>query len=108
MFGAEEIGVEIAEIAFLSETQYVKNFLNPVDVDGSSEGTHSSCLEEALQSEFTRVREDYASATSESYTAIGHVSKVENHLLRFSCCCCRRCCSQSAYWLPTRKNYFIR
>ena len=39
MFGAEEIGVEIAEIAFLSETQYVKNFLNPMDVDGSSEGT---------------------------------------------------------------------
>ena len=64
---------------------------------------HFSCLEEALQSEFTRVREDYASATSESCTAIGHVSKVENNLLRFSCCCC--CCfSHSAYWLPTRKK----
>ena len=83
MFGAEEIGVGTAEIAFFSETEYMKDFLNSMDVDISSEGRQFSCLEEALQSEFTRVRDDYTSATSESYTAIGHVSEVENPLLRF-------------------------
>ena len=40
MFGAEEIGVETAEIAFLSETQYMKDFLNSIDVDGSSKDTY--------------------------------------------------------------------
>ena len=59
MFGAEEIGVETAEIAFLSETQYMKDFLNSIDVDGSSKGTYFSCLEEVLQSEVTCVRDDY-------------------------------------------------
>ena len=36
MLGAEETGVETAEIAVLSETQYMKGFLNSIDVDGSS------------------------------------------------------------------------
>ena len=84
MFGAEEIGVETAEIAFLSETQYMKDFLNSIDVDGSSKGTYFSCPEEVLQSEVTCVRDDYVFATSESYPAIGHVSEVENPPLRFS------------------------
>ena len=44
MFGAEEIGVETAEIAFFSETQYMKDFLNSINVDGSSKGTYFSCL----------------------------------------------------------------
>ena len=79
MFGAKEIGVETAEIAFLSETQYMKDFLNSMDVDGSSlKGTYFSCLEEVLQSEVTCVRDDYVFVTSESYPAIGHVSEVEN------------------------------
>ena len=51
MFNAEEVGVEMAEIAFLSETQYMKDFLDSTDVDGSSEGTYFSCLEGILQSE---------------------------------------------------------
>ena len=38
----EEIGVETAEIAFPSETQYTKDFLNSIDVDGSSKGAHIS------------------------------------------------------------------
>ena len=84
MFGAEEIGVETAEVAFLSETQYMKDFLNSIDVDGSSKGTYFSCLEEVLQSEVTCVRDDYVFATSESYPAIGHVSEVESPPLRFS------------------------
>ena len=84
MFGAEEIGVETAEMAFLSETKYMKNFLISIDVDGSSKGTYFSCLEEVLQSEVTCVRDDYVFATSESYPAIGHVSEVENPPLRFS------------------------
>ena len=84
MFGAEEIGVETAEGAYLSETQYIKDFLNSIDVDGSSKGTYFSCLEEVLQSEVTCVRDDYVFATSESYPAIGNVSEVENPLLRFS------------------------
>ena len=84
MFGAEEIGVETDEIAFLSETQYMKNFLNSIDVDGSSKGTYFSCLEEVLQSEVTCVRDDCVFATSESYPAIGHVSEVESPPLRFS------------------------
>ena len=54
MFGAEEIGVETTEIAFLSETQYM-GFLNSLDVDGSSEVTYINCLEEVLQSESTCV-----------------------------------------------------
>ena len=66
MFGAEEVGVETAEIAFLSETQYMEDFLNLIDVDGSSKGTYFSCLEEVLQSEVTCVRDDYVFATSES------------------------------------------
>ena len=81
--GAEEIGVETAEIAFFSETQYMKDFLNSIGVDRSSQGTYFSCLEELLQSEFTCVRDDYAFATNESCPAIGHVSKVENPPLRF-------------------------
>ena len=78
MFGAEEIGVETAEIVFLSETQYMEGFLHSINVDGSSKGTYFSCLEGVLQSEVTCVRDDYVFATSESYPAIGHVSKVEN------------------------------
>ena len=74
MFSSEKIGVETAEVAFLSETQYMKDFLNSIDVDGSSKGTYFSCLEEVLQSEVTCVRDDYVFATSESYPAIGHVS----------------------------------
>ena len=84
MFGAEEIGVETAEVAFLSETQYMKDFLNSIDVDGSSKGTCFSCLEEFLQSEVTCVRDDYVFATTESYPGIGQVSEVENPPLRFS------------------------
>ena len=84
MFGVEVVGVETAEVAFLSETQYMKDFLNSIDLDGSSKGTYFSCLEEVLQSEVTCVRDDYVFATSESYPAIGHVSKVENPPLRFS------------------------
>ena len=86
MFGAEEIGVETAEIAFLSEPQYMNNFLNSIDIDGSSKGTYFSCLEEVLPSEVTCVRDDYqyGFATSESYPAIGHVGEVENPPLRFS------------------------
>ena len=84
MFGAEEIGVETAAIAFLSETQYMKDFLNLIDVDGSSKGTYFSCLEKVLQIEVTCVRDDYVFATSGSYPAIGHVSEVENPPLRFS------------------------
>ena len=42
MFGAEETGVETAEVAFLSETQYMKDFLNSIDGDGSSKGTYLS------------------------------------------------------------------
>ena len=83
-FGAEGIGVETAEIAFLSETQYVKDFLNSVDVDGTSKRTYFSCLEEVLQSEVTCVRDDYVFATSELYPAMGHVSEVENPPIRFS------------------------
>ena len=83
MFGAKEIGVETAEIAFLSETQYMKDFLNSIDVDGSSKGTYFSCLEEVLQSEVTSVRDDYVFATSKSYPATRHVSEVENPPLRF-------------------------
>ena len=56
----------------------MKDFLNSMDVDCISEGTCFSCLEEVLQSELTCVHDDYASATSESYPAIGHVSEVEN------------------------------
>ena len=59
MFGAEKLGVETAEIAFLSETQYMKDFLKSIDVDGSSKGTYFSCLEEVLQSEVTCVRDGY-------------------------------------------------
>ena len=85
MFGAEEIGVETAEIAlFLSETQYMKDFLNSIDVDDSSKVTYFSRLEEVLQSKVTCVRDDYFFATSESHPAIGHVSEVENPPLRFS------------------------
>ena len=84
MFGVEEIGVETAEIAFLSETQYMKDFLNSIVVDGSSKGAYFSCLKEALQSEVTCVRDDYVFATNESYPAIGHVGEVENPLLRYS------------------------
>ena len=36
MFSAEEIGVKTARIAFVSETQYMKDFLNSMDVYGSS------------------------------------------------------------------------
>ena len=79
-----KLGAETAEIAFLSETQYMKDFLNLIDVNCSSEGTYFSCLEEVLQGEFTCVRDDYVFATSESYPAIGHVSEVENPPLRFS------------------------
>ena len=84
MFGAEEIGVETTDIAFLFETQCMKDFLNSIDVDRSSKGTYFSCLEEVLQSEVTFVRDDYVFATSESYPAIGHVSEVGNSPLRFS------------------------
>ena len=35
MFSAEEIGIKTARIAFVSETQYMKDFLNSMDVDGS-------------------------------------------------------------------------
>ena len=70
MFGAEEIGVETAEIAFIFETQYMKDFLNSIDVDGSSEGTYFSCLEEVLQSEVTCVLDDYVFATSDLYPAL--------------------------------------
>ena len=53
MFGAEEIGAETAEIAFLSETQYMKDFLNLTDVETVVRMAHIyfSCLEEVLQSE---------------------------------------------------------
>ena len=34
IFGAKEVGVETANVAFLSETQYMKDFLNSIDVDG--------------------------------------------------------------------------
>ena len=71
-------------MAFLSETQYTRDFLNSIDVDGSSNGTYFSCLEEVLQTEVTCVRDDYVFATSESYPAIGYVSEVENLPLRFS------------------------
>ena len=84
MFGSEEIGIENAEVAFLSETQYMKDFLNSIDVDGSSKGTYFSCLEEVLQSEVTCIRDDYVFVTRESYPAIRHVSKVETPPLRFS------------------------
>ena len=84
MIGAEEVGEETAEIVFLSETQYMKDFLNSIDVDGSSKGTYFSYLEEVLQDEVTCVRDDYVFATSESYPAIRHVSEVENLPLRFS------------------------
>ena len=83
-FDAEKNGVEIAEIVFISETQYMKNFLNSMDVDGSSEGTYFSCLEEVLQSEFMCVRDYYAFAMSESRPTIRHVSEVENLPLCFS------------------------
>ena len=53
MFGAEEIGVETAEMAFLSETQYMKDFLNSIDVYCCSKGPCFSCLEQVLQSEVT-------------------------------------------------------
>ena len=36
IFSAEEIGVKTARIAFVSETQYTKDFLNSMDVDGNS------------------------------------------------------------------------
>ena len=62
----------------------MKDFLNSIDVDGSSKGTYFSCREEVLQSEVTCVRDDYVFATSKSYPAIGHVSEVENPPLRFS------------------------
>ena len=62
----------------------MKDFLNSINVDGSSKGTYFSCLEEVLQSEVTCVRDDYVLATSESYPAIGHVSEVESPPLRFS------------------------
>ena len=84
MFGAEEIGAETSEIKFISETQYMKGFLNSMDIDGSSEGTYFSCLEVVLQSKFTCVRDDYAFATNESCPAVGHVSEVENPPLCFS------------------------
>ena len=45
MFGAEETGAKTAEIEFISETQYMKDFLNLIDVNGSSKGTYFSCLE---------------------------------------------------------------
>ena len=80
----EEIGVETSEVAILSETQYMKDFLNSIDVDCSLKSTYFSCLEEVLQSEVACVRDDYVFATSESYPAIGHVSEVENPPLRFS------------------------
>ena len=32
LFGAEEIGVETAEITFISETKYMKDFLNSIEV----------------------------------------------------------------------------
>ena len=38
MFGAEEVDAETAEIVFLSETQYMKDLLNSMDVDGSLRG----------------------------------------------------------------------
>ena len=34
MFGAKEIGIETAEMAFLSETKYMKGFFNSIDVPG--------------------------------------------------------------------------
>ena len=34
MFSAEEIGIKTARIAYVSETQYMKDFLNSMDVDG--------------------------------------------------------------------------
>ena len=71
MFGAEEIGVETAEIAFLSKTQYMKDFFNSIDVDGSSEGTYISCLEEVLQSEFTCVRDYYA------FRRVSHTQRLD-------------------------------
>ena len=84
-FGAEKIGVETAEIAFLSETQHMKDFLNSMDVDGSSEGAYfSCCLEEVLQSKVIYVRDYYAFAMSESHPTIGHVNGVDNPPLRFS------------------------
>ena len=55
-----------------------------MDVDGSSEGTYLSCLEEVLQCEFTCVCDDYDFGTSESYVAIGHVNEVENPPFCFS------------------------
>jgi hypothetical protein len=48
LFGAEEIGVETAELAFLSETHFMKDFPNPIGVDSSSKGTYFSCVEEVL------------------------------------------------------------
>ena len=83
-FGAETNGVETAEMTFLCETQYMKDFLNSVDVDGSSEGTYFSYLEEVLQSKFTCVRDCYAFAMSESHPTIRHVNEVDNPPLRFS------------------------
>ena len=84
IFGAEEVGVETAEIAFISEIQYMKDYFSSMDVDSSSEGKYFSCLEEVLRSEFKCVRDDYAFATSKSYPAIGRVSEVEDPSLRFS------------------------
>ena len=57
-----------------------------MDVYGSSEPPHFSCLEKVLQSEFTHVHEcdSYAFATSsELYQTIGHLNDVEKPPLRF-------------------------
>ena len=59
MFGAEEIGLETDEIEFLSETQYMKDIFNSMDVEGSPEGTYFRGLEEVFKSEFTCVRNGY-------------------------------------------------
>ena len=76
-FGTEEISVETARRAFLSETQYMMDFLNLMDLGSSSEGTYFRCREDVLQREFTceHVRDDYTFAMSESYPTVGHVSE---------------------------------
>ena len=68
-FDAEEIGVRTTEKVSTSETQYIMDFLNSMDVDGSSEGTYFSSLEEAVHSELTSVYvcDDYTFAKSKSY-----------------------------------------